>query len=156
MRIYAANEKLKETKLLDYYCTDLDGENVRCRAVTPTGELDGRKNRLLGRDNKNRHRYRRIHKRDRVFHREHQANGKAALSQDSIDTNPDLPPIAHSDALNSFLVERLEKKRETVVVTREKWWTAFKDKRFKALCAHILPPGHKTVYAEAVDELGMG
>ena len=25
---------------------------------------------------------------------------------DSIDTNPDLPPIAHSDALNSFLLDR--------------------------------------------------
>ena len=130
LRIYAANEKLKETRLLDYYCTDLDGDNVRCRAVTPTGELDGRK----------------IGCWDEIIKTVTGIAGYISEIEyftvsimltedgfviDSIDTNPDLPPIAHSDALNSFLVERLEKKRETVVVTREKWWTAFKDKRFK-------------------------
>ena len=43
LRIYVANEKLKDTRLLDYYYTDLDGGAVRCLAVTPSGELDGKK-----------------------------------------------------------------------------------------------------------------
>lgn len=140
LRIYAANEKLKETRLLDYYCTDLDGDNVRCRAVTPTGELDGRK----------------IGCWDEIIKTVTGIAGyiseieyftvsimltEGGFVIDSIDTNPDLPPIAHSDALNSFLVERLEKKRETVVVTREKWWTAFKDKRFKRFVRTFCRPG---------------
>lgn len=140
LRIYAANEKLKETKLLDYYCTDLDGENVRCRAVTPSGELDGHK----------------IGCWDEIIKTVTGIAGyiseieyftvsimltEGGFVIDSIDTNPDLPPIAHSDALNCFLLDRLEKKRETVVVTREKWWTAFKDKRFKRFVRTFCRPG---------------
>lgn len=118
LRIYIANEKLKETRLLDYYYTDLDGGAVRCRAVTPSGELDGE----------------RIGCWDELINTVTDIAGYISEIEyftasiiftddgfviDSIDTNPDLPPVAHSDELNDYLMTRLREKRETVVVTRE-------------------------------------
>lgn len=140
LRIYIANEKLKETRLLDYYYTDLDGGAARCRAVTPSGELDGE----------------RIGCWDELINTVTDIAGYISEIEyftasiiftddgfviDSIDTNPDLPPVAHSDELNDYLMTRLREKRETVVVTREKWWTAFKYKRFKRFVKHFCRPG---------------
>ena len=140
LRIYVANEKLSETKILDCFYTDLDGETVRCRAVPPSGELGGEK----------------IGCWDEIISTVTGIAGYISEIEyftvsimltddgfviDSIDTNPDLPPIAHGDALNDYLMARLREKRETVVVTREKWWAAFKDKRFKRFVRRFCRPG---------------
>ena len=75
---------------------------MRCLAVTPSGELDGKK----------------IDCWDEIINTVTDIAGYISEIEyftasiiltdggfviDSIDTNPDLPPIAHSDALNDYL-----------------------------------------------------
>lgn len=140
IRIYAANDKLKDTRLLDYYYTDVVDGSPRCRAVAPDGELCGEK----------------LERWDEISaavtdiahfisELEYFAVSifitREGFVIDSIDTNPDLPPIAHSDELNDYLLARLAKKRESVIVTRERWISAFRQKRFKRFVRHFCRPG---------------
>lgn len=140
IRIYAVNDKLKDTRLLDYYYTDVVDEDIRCRAITPDGMLDGEKidrwEKITAAVTDIAHFISEIE----YF------TVSIFLTQDgfiidSIDTNPSLPPIAHSDTLNDYLLKRLAKKRETVVVTRERWLSAFKQKRFKRFVRRFCRPG---------------
>ncbi len=140
IRIYAANEKLRDTKLLDFYYTSLDGDKVNCRAVTPDGMLDGARIRQWDEI------CRTVSEISHFISEIEYFSVGVILTEDgfvidSIDTNPELPPIAHSERLNDYLLARLEKKRKTVVVTREKWFKAFKDKRFKAFVRRFCRPG---------------
>lgn len=140
LRIYVANEKLKDTKLLDYYYTDIVDGNVRCRAVTPDGALDGEKlggwDKIIAAVTDIAHFISEIeYFTVSIFFTED------GFVIDSIDTNPSLPPIVHSDALNDYLLARLAKKRETVVVTRERWIKAFSEKRFKRFVKRFCRPG---------------
>ncbi len=140
LRIYVSNEKLRKTTILDHYYTDLDGDTVRCRAVSDEGELDGR----------------RLPCWDEILETVSGIAGYISEIEyltvsiiftddgfviDSIDTNPDLPVIAHSDRLNGYLMARLAEKREKVVTTPEKWWAAFRNKRFKRFVRRCCRPG---------------
>lgn len=143
IRIYVANEKLRDTELLDFYYTQLDGDKINCRAVTPDGMLDGAKLRQWDEI------CRAVGEISHFISEIEYFSVGVILTEDgfvvdSIDTNPELPPIAHSERLNDYLLARLEKKRETVVVTREKWFKAFKDKRFKAFVRRFCRPGMRS------------
>lgn len=140
LRIYVANEKLTATRLLDFYETKLVDGKESCRAVSREGIVDGEKLERWDEICAEVTRLARFMSEIEYF-----SVGviptRDGFIIDSVDTNPALPPIAHSKQLNDFLLERLEKKRETVVVTREKWFKAFKYKRYKAFVRRFCRPG---------------
>lgn len=140
LRIYVANEKLTATRLLDFYETKLVDGKESCRAVSREGIVDGEKLERWDEICAEVTRLARFMSEIEYF-----SVGviptRDGFIIDSVDTNPALPPVAHSKQLNDFLLERLEKKRETVVVTREKWFKAFKYKRYKAFVRRFCRPG---------------
>lgn len=140
IRIYAANEKMKDTVLLDFCYSELVGGKLLCRRISSDGVLDGEK----------------IGCWDEIMAAVKDIAGYISELEyftfsimltadgfviDSIDTNPNLPHTAHSDELNEYLLARLEKKRESVTVTGTRWWEAFRSKRFKLFVEKFCRPG---------------
>lgn len=135
IRIYAASEKLKTTRILDGFCAGItDGESTVERVTDDNkppyyDEMLAAVLDIAG----------------FMSEIEYFAAGVILTSDgfiiDSIDTNPDLPLVAHGDEFNDYLLERYRKKRETVVMTREKWREAFHRKRFNWFVKHFCRPG---------------
>ena len=142
LKLYIANKELKSTELLDAYLLPFGVEIPEHIRVSETGAVEGREcvipdwDKLVADTLKMAAFVSEIE-----YFTAYILITEDGFVIDRFSTNPVLPDIAHSDKLNDYLLERLEKKRSSYKVTKERTWKAFRDKRFNRFVKHFCRPG---------------
>ena len=142
LKLYIANKELKSTELLDAYLLPFGVESPEHIRVSETGAVEGREcvipdwDKLVADTLKMAAFVSEIE-----YFTAYILITEDGFVIDRFSTNPALPDIAHSDKLNDYLLERLEKKRSSYKVTKERTWKAFRDKRFNRFVKHFCRPG---------------
>ena len=142
LKLYIANKELKSTELLDAYLLPFGVEIPEHIRVSETGAVEGREcvipdwDKLVADTLKMAAFVSEIE-----YFTAYILITEDGFVIDRFSTNPALPDIAHSDKLNDYLLERLEKKRSSYKVTKERTWKAFRDKRFNRFVKHFCRPG---------------
>ena len=142
LKLYIANKELKSTELLDAYLLPFGVESPEHISVSETGAVEGREcvipdwDKLVADTLKMAAFVSEIE-----YFTAYILITEDGFVIDRFSTNPALPDIAHSDKLNDYLLERLEKKRSSYKVTKERTWKAFRDKRFNRFVKHFCRPG---------------
>lgn len=142
LKLYIANKELKSTELLDAYLLPFGVESPEHIRVSETGAVEGREcvipdwDKLVADTLKMAAFVSEIE-----YFTAYILITEDGFVIDRFSTNPVLPDIAHSDKLNDYLLERLEKKRSSYKVTKERTWKAFRDKRFNRFVKRFCRPG---------------
>ena len=142
LKLYIANKELKSTELLDAYLLPFGVEIPEHIRVSETGAVEGREcvipdwDKLVADTLKMAAFVSEIE-----YFTAYILITEDGFVIDRFSTDPVLPDIAHSDKLNDYLLERLEKKRSSYKVTKERTWKAFRDKRFNRFVKHFCRPG---------------
>ena len=142
LKLYIANKELKSTELLDAYLLPFGVESPEHIRVSETGAVEGREcvipdwDKLVADTLKMAAFVSEIE-----YFTAYILITEDGFVIDRFSTDPVLPDIAHSDKLNDYLLERLEKKRSSYKVTKERTWKAFRDKRFNRFVKHFCRPG---------------
>ena len=142
LKLYIANKELKSTELLDAYLLPFGVESPEHIRVSETGAVEGREcvipdwDKLVADTLKMAAFVSEIE-----YFTAYILITEDGFVIDRFSTNPALPDIAHSDKLNDYLLERLEKKRSSYKVTKERTWKAFRDKRFNRFVKRFCRPG---------------
>ena len=142
LKLYIANKELKSTELLDAYFLPFGVESPEHIRVSETGAVEGREcvipdwDKLVADTLKMAAFVSEIE-----YFTAYILITEDGFVIDRFSTDPVLPDIAHSDKLNDYLLERLEKKRSSYKVTKERTWKAFRDKRFNRFVKHFCRPG---------------
>ena len=142
LKLYIANKELKSTELLDAYLLPFGVESPEYIRVSETGAVEGREcvipdwDKLVADTLKMAAFVSEIE-----YFTAYILITEDGFVIDRFSTDPVLPDIAHSDKLNDYLLERLEKKRSSYKVTKERTWKAFRDKRFNRFVKHFCRPG---------------
>lgn len=142
LKLYIANKELKSTELLDAYLLPFGVESPEHIRVSETGAVEGREcvipdwDKLVADTLKMAAFVSEIE-----YFTAYILITKEGFVIDRFSTDPVLPDIAHSDKLNDYLLERLEKKRSSYKVTKERTWKAFRDKRFNRFVKRFCRPG---------------
>ncbi len=142
LKLYIANKELKSTELLDAYLLPFGVESPEHIRVSETGAVEGREcvipdwDKLVADTLKMAAFVSEIE-----YFTAYILITEDGFVIDRFSTDPVLPDIAHSDKLNDYLLERLEKKRSSYKVTKERTWNAFRDKRFNRFVKRFCRPG---------------
>ena len=142
LKLYIANKELKSTELLDAYLLPFGVESPEHIRVSETGAVEGREcvipdwDKLVADTLKMAAFVSEIE-----YFTAYILITEDGFVIDRFSTDPVLPDIAHSDKLNDYLLERLEKKRSSYKVTKERTWKAFRDKRFNRFVKRFCRPG---------------
>ena len=142
LKLYIANKELKSTELLDAYFLPFGVESPEHIRVSETGAVEGREcvipdwDKLVADTLKMAAFVSEIE-----YFTAYILITEDGFVIDRFSTDPVLPDIAHSDKLNDYLLERLEKKRSSYKVTKERTWNAFRDKRFNRFVKRFCRPG---------------
>lgn len=142
LKLYIANKELKSTELLDAYLLPFGVESPEHIRVSETGAVEGREcvipdwDKLVADTLKMAAFVSEIE-----YFTAYILITEDGFVIDRFSTDPALPDIAHSDKLNDYLLERLEKKRSSYKVTKERTWNAFRDKRFNRFVKRFCRPG---------------
>ena len=142
LKLYIANKELKSTELLDAYLLPFGVESPEYIRVSETGAVEGREcvipdwDKLVADTLKMAAFVSEIE-----YFTAYILITEDGFVIDRFSTDPVLPDIAHSDKLNDYLLERLEKKRSSYKVTKERTWKAFRDKRFNRFVKRFCRPG---------------
>ena len=142
LKLYIANKELKSTELLDAYLLPFGVEIPEHIRVSETGAVEGREcvipdwDKLVADTLKMAAFVSEIE-----YFTAYILITEDGFVIDRFSTDPVLPDIAHSDKLNDYLLERLEKKRSSYKVTKERTWKAFRDKRFNRFVKRFCRPG---------------
>lgn len=142
LKLYIANKELKSTELLDAYFLPFGVESPEHIRVSETGAVEGREcvipdwDKLVADTLKMAAFVSEIE-----YFTAYILITEDGFVIDRFSTDPVLPDIAHSDKLNDYLLERLEKKRSSYKVTKERTWKAFRDKRFNRFVKRFCRPG---------------
>ena len=142
IKLYIANNELKTTELLDAYFLPHGATRPNHIRISETGEVEGRDLTIPGWDNI-------IADTLKIAAFVSEIEYFAVyiiLTEDGFvidrfSTSPALPPVAHSDKLNDYLLDRLAKKRSTFKTTKRSIWKAFKNKRFNSFVRKFCRPG---------------
>ena len=142
LKLYIANKELKSTELLDAYLLPFGVEIPEHIRVSETGAVEGRECVIPDWDNLVADTLKMAAFVSEIeYFTAYILITEDGFVIDRFSTNPALPDIAHSDKLNDYLLERLEKKRSSYKVTKERTWKAFRDKRFNRFVKHFCRPG---------------